>query len=84
MTNAAPLRTALSETIDRTGHLVSTPAAPLPASKIAPQLRDYQQDGVDDGADCDLAVLLIASRFNLAPHVARLVVQHAGLGGTGD
>ena len=35
---------------------------------------------VDDGAD--LAVLIIASRFNLAPHVARLVVHHAGLGGS--
>jgi hypothetical protein len=39
---------------------------------------------VDDGADFDLAVLLIASRFNLAPNVARLVVERAGLGVSGD
>jgi hypothetical protein len=36
----------------------------------------------DDGAD--LAVLLIGARFGLKPHIARLVVAHAGLGGSGD
>jgi hypothetical protein len=38
---------------------------------------------VDDGADFDLA-LLIASRYRLPPHVARLVVRLAGLGRDGS
>ena len=38
---------------------------------------DYEN--VDDDAT-DLAVLLIASRFNLAPNIARLIVECAGLG----
>jgi DNA repair protein RadD len=47
VTGAALARAALPASIDdRTGHSTSTPAAPLPASKNTPQLRDYQHDGV--------------------------------------
>jgi DNA repair protein RadD len=48
MTNAAPGAALPATSDDRTGHLTSTPAAPLPASKNTPQLRDYQQTGVDE------------------------------------
>ncbi len=37
----------------------------------------------DDGADFDLAIL-IASRYRLPPHLARLVVRLAGLGRDGS
>jgi hypothetical protein len=38
---------------------------------------------VDDDAT-ELAVLLVAGRFNLPLNVARVVAEHAGLGGGGD
>jgi hypothetical protein len=47
MTNAAPGAALPATSDDRTGHLTSTPAAPLPARENTPQLRDYQQTGVD-------------------------------------
>lgn len=38
----------------------------------------------DDGADFDLAVLFVASRFNVAPHLAKVIAECAGLGVTVD
>jgi hypothetical protein len=41
-------------------------------------------DAITADGGADLAVLVIASRFNLAPSLARVIVECAGLGGCGD
>jgi hypothetical protein len=46
--------------------------------------RKSDHASVDDDRDRDLAVLLIASRFNLTVSVARVVCEHAGLGASDD
>jgi hypothetical protein len=69
MTNAArraPLPT-INDTVDGT-HIVTSSAART-AIRNSPQLHDI-----------DLAVLVVAKRFGLAPHVSRLIVELAGLG----
>ena len=50
MTDSIPLAGgALPATVDhRSVEPISTPAAPVPASKNTPQLRDYQQEGVNE------------------------------------
>jgi DNA repair protein RadD len=50
VTDSIPLAGgALPATVDhRSGEPISTPAAPVPASKNTPQLRDYQQEGVNE------------------------------------
>jgi hypothetical protein len=76
MTNAARRGAALPALEGRTGHSISTPASPSPASKITPQ-RYHQQGGGDR------AVRLIAARYALTFDHAKTVVRLAGIGCTG-
>jgi hypothetical protein len=45
--------------------------------------RPENQDRDADDGDFDLTAL-ISARFHLTPNVARLVIEHAGLGTCGD